>query len=183
MEEKNNVTAGSPETDLNTDREMPVNPNSSNPADSPEAGEKILQELEEMKDKYQRLFAEFDNYKKRSARERIEMIQTAGKDILVSLLEVLDDVDRAARQMESLHDAGQIKEGNQLIFSKFRTKLLQRGLKPMICIGEPFNPEMHEAVTILPAGPDKKGIIIDELEKGYYLNDKIVRFAKVVVGE
>ena len=85
--------------------------------------------------------------------------------------------------MELLQDAAQIKEGNQLIFSKFRNKLLQRGLKPMPCIGEPFNPEMHEAVTLLSAGPDKKGLIIDELEKGYYLNDKIVRFAKVVVGE
>jgi molecular chaperone GrpE len=182
MEEKNNIPTGSHEPDMNTDSDS-VNAHLRNPGEAAESGEKLLQELDELKDKYQRLFAEFDNFKKRSARERIEMIQTAGKDILVSLLEVLDDVDRAAKQMESLNDAQQIKEGNQLIFSKFRNKLLQRGLKPMSCIGEPFNAEMHEAVTLLPAGPDKKGVIIDELEKGYYLNDKIVRFAKVVVGE
>lgn len=183
MEENNNFTAGAQEPDINADSDIPGDSHLNNSEEESDASEKTLQEIGELKDKYQRLFAEFDNFKKRNARERIELIQTAGKDILVSLLEVLDDVDRATKLMESPHDAEQIKEGNQLIFSKFRNKLLQRGLKPMNCIGEPFNPEMHEAITLIAAGPDKKGIIIDEVEKGYYLNDKIVRFAKVVVGE
>lgn len=183
MDENKNTLTDSNEMDINADSDIPGHSHLSNPEDGTDALEKAMQEMEELKDKYRRLSAEFDNFKKRNARERIELIQTAGKDILVSLLEVLDDVDRAEKQMETIQDPGQIKEGNKLIFSKFRNKLLQRGLQPMVSIGESFNAERHEAVTLLAAGPDKKGLIIDELEKGYYLNDKIVRFAKVVVGE
>lgn len=183
MEEKINPENGSQAMDINADSDIPGNTHLSNPDAGTDALERALQELEEERDKYRRLLADFDNFKKRSYKERVELSQTAGKEILVSLLEVMDDMERAEKLMDKIQDPEQIKEGNKLVFSKLRNKLLQRGLKPMDSLGEAFNDEKHEAVTMVDAGPEKKGVIIDELEKGYYLNDKIVRFAKVVVGQ
>jgi molecular chaperone GrpE len=145
--------------------------------------EKLKIELQEQKDKYMRLFAEFDNFKKRNARERLELIQTAGKDVIVSLLDVLDDWDRAEKQIEAAEDVEHIKEGVKLVFNKFRNTLEAKGLKPMKSIGAEFDVEKHEAVTEIEAGKEKKGKVVDEIVKGYYLNDKLVRFAKVVVGK
>lgn len=145
--------------------------------------EKLKIELQDQKDKYMRLFAEFDNFKKRSARERLELIQTAGKDMIISLLDVLDDCDRAEKQIEATGDAEQIKEGVRLVFNKFRNTLEAKGLKPMESIGADFDVEKHEAITEIEAGKGKKGKVVDEVVKGYYLNDKLVRFAKVVVGK
>ncbi|MBL7728127.1 MAG: nucleotide exchange factor GrpE [Dinghuibacter sp.] len=146
--------------------------------------EKLRAELEEQKDKYLRLFAEFDNFRKRNAKERLELIQTAGKDVIVSLLDVLDDCDRAEKQMQQSADVEQIRAGVHLVFHKLRNTLTARGLKEMESIGTPFDVEKHEAVTEIPA-PDGNmaGKVVDQLEKGYYLNDKIIRFAKVVVGK
>ena len=139
--------------------------------------------MAELNDRYLRQVAEFDNFKRRNARERIEMIQTAGKDVITELLDVLDDSERAQKQMDTSSDAGQIKEGVQLVFIKLRNTLSGKGLKPMEVVGKEFNPDLHEAVTEIIAGDDMKGRIVAEIQKGYYLNDKIIRFAKVVVGK
>lgn len=146
--------------------------------------EKLQAELAEQKDKYLRLFAEFDNFKRRTAKERIELIQTAGKEVIASLLDVLDDFERAEKTMESVQDTAVVKEGVQLVFAKLRSTLEQKGLKPMNSVGEEFNPDLHEAITEIPApAPELQGKVIDQVQKGYYLGDKIIRFAKVVVGK
>ncbi len=145
---------------------------------------KLRAELEEQKDKYVRLFAEFDNFKRRNAKERIELIQTAGKEVISSLLQVLDDTDRAEKQMQETDDSEQIKEGVKLVFNKLRKSLKSRGLEPMESLGTDFDVEKHEAITEIPVEDKKqKGKVVDEIEKGYYLNDKLIRFAKVVVGK
>ena len=137
----------------------------------------------EMNDRFLRLYSEFDNYKKRNARERIEITKTAGADIISALLTVLDDFDRAAKAMESASDLQSIREGMQLIHHKFRAVLNQKGLEEMNSLGEPFNSDLHEAITSIPApDEDQKGKVLDEVEKGYALNGKVIRFAKVVVG-
>jgi molecular chaperone GrpE len=144
----------------------------------------LKSELASSKEKYLRLVAEFDNFRKRTARERLELIQTAGKDVIVSLLDVLDDCDRAQQQLENTSGSDAVKEGVQLVFNKLRSTLYARGLKPMESIGQDFNPDLHEAVTEIPVPSEaQKGKVVDELQKGYYLNDKIIRFAKVVVGK
>ena len=144
----------------------------------------LKNEIQELKDKYLRQVAEFDNFRKRNARERLDLIQTAGKDVIVSLLEVLDDCDRAEKQLAASEELGTMKEGILLIFNKLRIGLQAKGVKAMQSIGAPFNPDQHEAITEVPAPTEElKGKVIDEVEKGYYLNDKIIRFAKVVVGK
>ena len=152
-------------------------------ADDSEA-DKLNEQIAEQKDKYIRLLAEFENYKRRTSKERLELIQTAGKDIIVSLLDVLDDCDRAQKQMKNSQDIDQIKEGIQLIFNKLRNTMQIKGLKAMESKQEDFDVEKHEAITEIPA-PTKNqvGKVVDEVQKGYYLNDKIIRFAKVVVGK
>ncbi len=146
--------------------------------------ENLQKELQEQKEKYIRLYADFDNFKRRSAKERVELIQTAGREVIQSMLEVMDDCDRAEKQMQKSDDLQQIREGIQLVFTKFRNTLQSKGLKEMKSIGEEFNPDVHEAITEIPV-PDEnmKGKVVDEVEKGYMLNDKIIRFSKVVVGK
>jgi molecular chaperone GrpE len=146
--------------------------------------EELRIELQEQKDKFIRLYAEFDNFKRRNAKERVELIQTAGKEVIQSMLEVLDDCDRAEKQLQKSEDINQIKEGIQLVFNKLRSNLQSRGLKEMKSIGEAFNPDIHEAITEIPVqDPSMIGKVVDELEKGYSLNEKIIRFSKVVVGK
>ena len=144
--------------------------------------ETLRNELGEMKDKFIRKVAEFENFKKRSSKERIEVIQTAGKEVIIDMLEVLDDCERSEKQMSSLDEKA--KEGVMLVFNKLKSLLIAKGLKPMETINKEFNPHIHEAITEIPA-PTKelKGKVIDEIQKGYYLNDKIIRYAKVVVGK
>jgi molecular chaperone GrpE len=144
----------------------------------------LKKEVEEQKEKFIRLYADFDNFKRRNAKERVELIQTAGKEVIQSLLEVMDDCDRAEKQMQKSDDVAQIKEGIQLVFAKLRNTMQAKGLKEMKTIGEEFNADFHEAITEIPV-PDEhmKGKVVDEVEKGYTLNDKIIRFAKVVVGK
>ena len=145
--------------------------------------EKLNLELQEQKDKYLRLMAEFDNFRRRTAKERLDLIQTAGKDVVVSLLDVLDDCDRAEKQLNSNVDIAVQKEGIQLVFNKIRSTLQSKGVKAMDSIHTEFDVEKHEAITEIPAPtPELKGKILDEVMKGYYLNDKLIRFAKVVVG-
>ena len=145
-------------------------------------GDQLAQELAEAKDKYLRLFAEFDNYKKRTARERLELIRTASEDVVAKLLPVLDDFDRAKKNAEQGGEA--FSEGVQLVYQKLFQVLNSVGLKAMDSEEVEFDPELHEAITKIPAQDENmKGKIIDHIEKGYYLNDKIIRHAKVVIGE
>lgn len=146
--------------------------------------QKLSEELADMKDKYLRLMAEFENAKRRNAREREELRQTASKDVLQSLLVILDDMDRAALQMDSATDLEAVKEGTMLVFNKLRTILLQKGLKKMESLHLDFDADLHEAITEIPAGDEKmSGKVLDVIEPGYYLNDKLIRHAKVVVGK
>lgn len=146
--------------------------------------EKLQSELQEQKDKYLRLMAEFDNFRRRTAKERLELIQTAGKDVIVSLLDVLDDCDRAEKQLQQSEDVQQIRQGVLLVFNKMRASLQAKGVKEMNSVHEDFDVERHEAITEIPAPtPDLQGKVVDEVQKGYFLNDKIIRFAKVVVGK
>ncbi|TCK84984.1 nucleotide exchange factor GrpE [Albibacterium bauzanense] len=140
-------------------------------------------ELKEANDKYLRLYAEFDNYKRRTSKERIELLQTAGKEVIGDLLSTLDDFDRALKAMELSDSVDSIKEGVTLVSQKLKKTLQQKGLKEMESINQPFDAEIHEAITNIPAPTDDlKGKVLDEIEKGYYLNDKVLRYAKVVVG-
>jgi molecular chaperone GrpE len=146
----------------------------------PTAEEKI----EELNDKYLRLYSEFDNYRKRTSKERLELFKTAGQDILVDLLPVLDDFERALSNMDKKGDVKTIRKGVDLVYNKFKTTLENKGLKHFKSIETEFDPEIHDAITKIPAPSKKlKGKVVDEIEKGYKLNDKVIRFSKVVVGE
>lgn len=144
---------------------------------------KIQASLDEQKDKYLRLFADFENYKRRMAKERLELIQTAGKDVIQSLLEVLDDCDRAEKRIPDDPEKKAEWEGVLLVFNKLRNTLQQKGLKSMDCLHTEFDVEKHEAITEIDVQDELKGKVVDELEKGYLLQEKIIRFAKVVVGK
>ncbi|WP_293744465.1 nucleotide exchange factor GrpE [uncultured Pedobacter sp.] len=147
------------------------------------AEEKLQAEVQQLNDKYLRLYAEFDNYKRRTQKERVELLQTAGKDVIVSLLPILDDFDRALKAMESATEVAPVKEGILLVNNKLKSTLAQKGLKDVESINQPFNTDFHEAITNIPAPTEElKGKVIDEVEKGYTLNDNVIRFAKVVVG-
>lgn len=169
--------------DINTDENAAGTTNLNEPIGEESEMEKLNLELEEQKDKYLRLMAEFDNFRRRTAKERLDLIQTAGKDVLVSLLDVLDDCDRAEKQLSTNADIAVQKEGILLVFNKLRSTLQSKGIKAMESIHTEFDVEKHEAITEIPAPTAAlKGKILDEVMKGYYLNDKLIRFAKVVVG-
>jgi molecular chaperone GrpE len=147
------------------------------------AEEKLQEELGKEKDKFLRLFAEFENYKKRTSKERMELFKTAGQEVMVSLLPVLDDFDRALTELDKLEDKEMFK-GVELIHNKFREVLKSKGLAVMeVNAGDTFDAEQHDAITQIPApSEDLKGKIVDTVEKGYTLGEKIVRHPKVVVG-
>jgi molecular chaperone GrpE len=172
------------EMNINTDENAAGTSHLNDPLGDGDEIVKLEAELKEQKDKYLRLMAEFDNFRRRTAKERLELMQTAGKEVIVSLLDVLDDVDRAEKQIQTTDDIALQKEGIQIVFNKLRTTLQSKGIKAMESVHTPFDVEKHEAITEIPAPtPDLKGKVIDEVVKGYYLNDKLIRFAKVVVGK
>lgn len=139
--------------------------------------------FEDVNDKYVRLYSEFDNFRKRSAREKIDFVKTASADIFSAILPVLDDFDRAAKAMEQSDDVAVVKEGMNLIHQKFWSILNQKGLEPLDAMGKDFDPDFYEAITSIPAADaEQKGKVVDVVEKGYTLNGKVIRFAKVVVG-
>jgi len=148
-----------------------------------ETTQKQKEEINEWKDKFLRLFSEFDNYKKRNARERIELTKTASADIIRKLLPVLDDLERALKSAGDDASLAPYRQGVELILNKMFGILEKEGLKPIEAKGQPFDTDYHEALTNVPAPTeDLKGKVVDEVEKGYMLNDKVIRFAKVVVG-
>ncbi len=145
---------------------------------------KLKSDLEEQKDKYVRLFAEFDNYRRRTSKESVELRQTAGIEVITSLLDVLDDMNRAEKQLQE-SDAGKtLKEGLLLVFNKFRKVLQSKGLKAIETLHSDFDVEKDEAISEIEVNDKKlKGKVVAEVQKGYLLNDKLIRFAKVVVGK
>ena len=170
--------------DMNSDESLSGSTHLNEPLADESTLEKAKEDLQEAKDKYLRLAAEFENFKRRTSKERMELIQTAGRDVIADMLEVMDDYDRAEKQLETSEDIPQVKEGVALIFNKLKNKLQARGLKAMDCIGKDFDVDLHEAITEIPAtSRELKGKVVDEVVKGYYLNDKIIRHAKVVVGK
>lgn len=145
--------------------------------------DKLKAEATEWQNKYLRLYAEFDNFKRRTSKERLELLQIAGKDVISDLLTVLDDFERAQKSIETATNVVSVKEGVTLVQHKFKSILNQKGLKEMESIGKEFDADLHEGITSIPApSADLKGKVIDELEKGYLLNDKVIRFAKVIIG-
>ena len=144
----------------------------------------LKSELQEQKDKYLRLFAEFDNFKKRSAKERIELSKTAGQDVIREMLPVLDDFQRAAKALAADNNTENYANGVKLIQEKFQKTLQNKALHKIDSIGHDFDVEKQEAIAEVPAPtPDLVGKVIDEVEAGYTLNDAIIRYAKVVVGK
>ena len=140
-------------------------------------------ELAELRDKYLRLAAEFDNYKRRTAKERTDLFKTANQELMVALLPAIDDFERAQHYNKETDDAGAVRESIDIIYNKLLKTLQQKGLTPMESRGAAFDPELHEAITQVPApADDLKGKVVDEIEKGYYLGDKVLRHAKVVLG-
>lgn len=145
---------------------------------------KLKAEVEEAKDKYLRLFAEFDNFKKRTMKERLDLIKTASQETMIALLPVVDDFERAKKAADAENATEKFSEGVSLVYHKFVSTLEQKGLKIMESNGEVFDVEKHEALTEIPAPtPEMAGKVIDTIERGYYLHDKIIRYAKVVVGK
>lgn len=145
--------------------------------------EEMQAKVDELNDKYIRLYSEFDNYRKRTAKEKIELFQTASENVFSSMLPVVDDFERAIKSNADITDVKIISDGLNLIYNKFKSTLSQKGLEEMKSIGELFNTDLHEAITNVPAPSEElKGKVIEELEKGYTLNGKVIRFAKVVIG-
>ena len=173
-------------SDQETLQENNIQDESSSTSETYEAEnlESVDQELAQLKDKYLRLVAEFENYKRRTMKEKLELMGTAARDTLSALLPVLDDFDRAKKNADDESSEEIFSEGIALVYTKLYKTLEQRGLSPMESTGLDFDPESHEAITEIPApSPDLKGKVVDTVEKGYMLKDKIIRHAKVVVGK
>ncbi len=146
--------------------------------------ESLQKEIKDQKEKYLRLYADFDNYKKRSAKERLDLISTAGKDVIISILPIVDDCNRAIEGAKEAKDVASVREGMILVKNKMYTILEQLGVQELDAMGQEFDAEIHEAITEVPApSKDMKGKVIDQVEKGYTLHGKLIRHPKVVVGK
>lgn len=160
------------DTDLN---ESQVESNNENDA--------VLTQLKEAQEKYVRLYSDFDNFRKRTQKEKADLINYAAGDVIKDLIDVLDDFERAIQANDKNADVQSIKEGFKLLHHKFDNALKQKGLTDMNCQGEMFDAELHEAITNIPAGEDMQGKIVDVVQKGYFLKERVLRYAKVVVGQ
>jgi molecular chaperone GrpE len=148
-----------------------------------ESKEKELQEkIDELNDKYLRLYSEFDNYRKRTSKEKLELSKTASEGVILEMLPVLDDFERAIKSTEDIEDCAAVKDGVNHIYTKFKGILVKQGVTPIEAIGNEFDTDFHEAITQIPApSKDLKGKVVDEVEKGYLLNENVIRFSKVVI--
>ncbi|NRA91253.1 MAG: nucleotide exchange factor GrpE [Psychroserpens sp.] len=174
------------------DKDQTLNDTENNTQDAQEtqveelsAEDRLQEELQKEKDKFLRLFAEFENYKKRTAKERIDLFKTASEDVMIAMLPVLDDFERALMHIEEDKEAEELRKGVLLIYNKLISTLNQKGLSKMeVQSGDDFDADVHEAITQIPApSDDLKGKIVDVVEKGYKLGDKVIRFPKVVIGK
>ena len=147
-------------------------------------GEDTASKLADLNDKYLRLYSEFDNFRKRTHKEKVDYLKTANEEVLKAILPVIDDFERAIKANENVTDVKAIKDGVHLIYNKLKNTTQQKGLTSFDCKGEVFDADLMEAITHIPAPSDElKGKVVDELEKGYKLGDKVIRFAKVVIGQ
>lgn len=180
MENKEELQAEEQVLQQDTDNQTVGTEENTSEVENKEASqlENLSIELAELKDKYIRLYSDFDNFRKRTAKEKLDMIQSASEGVIRDILPVVDDIERAVANAQE----GEISEGVTLIFNKLNHVLTSKGLKPMDAKGDVFNPDLHEAITQFPSPTEEdKGKVFDVIEKGYYLNDKVIRFAKVVV--
>ena len=183
LKKKKKEDSGNTEDINTTVNEIEQETNEQAAENAPSPVDALKEELSLANDKYLRLYAEFDNFRRRTIKEREEARKTEGKDVITALLPVLDDFERALKATQNATDVAPVREGVLLIQNKLKNALTQQGLKPMESIGQPFDPELQEAITNIPApSDDLQGKVVDEMEKGYYLNDKVIRFAKVIVG-
>jgi molecular chaperone GrpE len=153
------------------------------PEESISEEEKLKAEVATLNDKFIRLYAEFDNFKRRTQKERTDLLKTANKEVIVAMLPVLDDFERAEKALANVTDVAAVKEGIAIVHHKLKNILAQKGLTEMEAIGQPFDADVHEAITSIPSPSEEgKGKVLDQMEKGYLLNQKVVRFAKVIIG-
>jgi molecular chaperone GrpE len=173
------------EVEKNNAETYPKDKVSSEESEKDQKDENIITEVNlDYKDKFVRLYSEYENYRKRTAKEKIDIITNASENLLKDIIPVIDDFERAITNNKNVEDASTIKEGFELIYNKLYKTLTNTGLKPMNAQGETFDADIHEAITKIPAPSKKmKGKVIDVVEKGYTINDKVIRFAKVVIGE
>lgn len=183
--EENKIENDTEENSVNPEQVVSENENTDNNSGAAELNpmEKLQADYNELNDKFLRLFSEFDNFRKRTQREKLDIIKSGGSDVMKSILPVIDDFERAAKANENNQDPDSLKSGFNLIHSKFEQILLSKGLKRMDLIGTDFNSDISEAIANVPVtDASQKGKVIDIAEQGYYLNEVIIRFAKVVVG-
>ena len=184
---ENQEVKGAAEAELN-DQQATQNCEEADNVAEEQAGETdkttaVADEVAEWKDKYMRLSAEFDNYRKRTLKEKMDLIESGGEDVIKSMLAVMDDFERALAAMQTATDVASVKEGVELIQHKMCESLKAKGVSRIEAVGQPLDTDLHEAVAKFPAGEDKKGLIIDVVQQGYKLKEKVIRYAKVVVGE
>lgn len=170
-------------------KDSPVTPDiSSNSEETADDFEQKITEIEakhkELNDKYTRLYAEYDNFRRRTAKEKIDWFKTAGEETILTILPVLDDMERAITHNKEVQDPSALKEGLELIYQKFKSIITAKGIEPMETIGKAFDSELHDAITSIDAkSEDMKGKVVEEVQKGYMLNGKVIRHAKVIVGK
>lgn len=146
--------------------------------------DELKAQIGELNDKYLRLYSEFDNYRRRTSKEKIELTKTAAEDLIVELLPIMDDFDRAIKSAEETKDCDAVKEGMELIYNKLNGILTRKGLAEIEAMGKEFDTDFHEAISYIPSpSDDMKGKVIDAVEKGYTLGDKVIRYSKVVIGQ
>ena len=180
-EEKN--TAENLENEASQTEEVTLENETTEQVEEKSKEEILAAELAEFKDKYLRLYSEFDNFRKRTIKEKSEYLQTANKDMILEIIPILDDFERAIASNEKADDIAVVKEGFKLLFDKFSKTLERKGVTVMEAHGTDFDTEMHEAITQIPApSEDLKGKVVDVIEKGYHLGEKVIRYAKVVIG-
>ena len=178
LDQTDNLNQNEQKTDENSDKTEDASTSSAT-----KQGEDMTSKLAELNDKYLRLYSEFDNFRKRTHKEKVDYLKTANEEVLKAILPVIDDFERAIKANENVTDIKAIKDGVNLIYNKLKNTTQQKGLTSFDCKGEVFDAEFMEAITHIPApSDDQKGKVVDELEKGYKLGDKVIRFAKVVVG-
>jgi molecular chaperone GrpE len=183
LDQTDNLSQNEEKTDTSTNPETSENEGKTDTSVNDKKGPDPETKFNELNDKYLRLYSEFDNFRKRSHKEKVEYLKAANEEVLKAILPVIDDFERAIRANENVEDVKAIKDGITLIYNKLKNTAQQKGLTSFDCKGEVFNSDLMEAITHIPAPTeDMKGKVIDEIEKGYKLGDKVIRFAKVVVG-
>lgn len=174
----------SEEKDILNQEQEELKDSTENTVENEKSGEQTPEEkYNELNDKFLRLYAEFDNYRRRTNKEKVDLIANANEKLLLDLIPTLDDFERAIANNETVEDITAVKEGFNLIYNKFKSTLEAKGLKQMQAKGEHFDSDLHEAIANIPGDDTQKGKVIDDVEKGYFLNEKVIRFAKVVVGQ